>query len=127
MPADQRAGGMRAEAEELREMSGVPAFLDPELLESDSDSEGDGDTARGARPRRAKRPKRDAIERRLAEANRPPKDRVVGSTAYRISAPARASRLAPKAQKQSQNLKMQLLRRQRVAKTVQRGFFVKKR
>jgi hypothetical protein len=103
----------------------APKLLPLELLESDDEddvTQGLGSTGHLKHKRR----KLGAVEQALLREPKLPKDKRVGSTAYRVVKGTGDSRLAPKVKKQAVNLREALLRRDRVAKP-KGGFFVKKR
>ncbi|KAK3990221.1 hypothetical protein QBC44DRAFT_325905 [Cladorrhinum sp. PSN332] len=128
--ADEEARAKGEDAEEAASESAekrkreVPQLLPLELLESDDEDEMDLDTPESAGLN--KRRKLDGSEQRLLREPRAPRDRQVGSTVYRVVAKAGDGKQAPKAKKQSVNLKALLLQRDRKAQP-RTGFFVKKR
>ncbi|KAH6624565.1 hypothetical protein B0J18DRAFT_182172 [Chaetomium sp. MPI-SDFR-AT-0129] len=103
----------------------VPQLLPLELLESDDEEDTPRQTDSAA-DQQNKRRKLGSAELALLNGPRLPKDKRVGTTAYRVVKGTGDGRLAPKARKQSVNLKEMLLRRDRVAKP-RGGFFVKSR
>ncbi|KAK4232071.1 hypothetical protein QBC38DRAFT_380135 [Podospora fimiseda] len=102
----------------------VPELLPLELLESDDEDKMDMDTEEPAGLN--KRRKLDGTQQRLLREPRAARDRQVGSTVYRVVAKASDGKQAPKAKKQSVNLKTELLRRDKKPQP-RTGFFVKKR
>ncbi|KAL1843685.1 hypothetical protein VTJ49DRAFT_385 [Mycothermus thermophilus] len=99
----------------------TPKLLPLELLESDDEEE----TSNAAVDAKQKRRKLGA-EHPLLRDPKHPKDKRVGSTAYRVVKSTGDARLAPKAAKQTVNLREMLLRRDR-APLPRGGFFVRKR
>lgn len=104
----------------------APTLLPLELLESD-----DEESASSLQPNSAvngthKRRKLGGADPTLLREPKLPKDKRLGSTAYRVVAGTGDARLAPKMKKQSVSLKETLLRRNRVAQP-RGGFFVKNR
>ncbi|KAL2133885.1 hypothetical protein VTI74DRAFT_1501 [Chaetomium olivicolor] len=102
----------------------VPKLL-PQLLESDDEDDVAqqlGSAASGKNKRR----KLGGIDPSLLREPKLPKDKRMGSTAYRVVAGTGDGRLAPKLKQQSRNLKETLLRRDRVAQP-RGGFFVRNR
>ncbi|KAL2260703.1 hypothetical protein VTK26DRAFT_5219 [Humicola hyalothermophila] len=102
----------------------VPKLLPLELLESDDEDEAPQQHSTPAMGQ-SKRRKLGGAEKLLA-GPKLPKDKRLGSTAYRVVKGKGNARLAPPARKQAVNLKEALLRRDRVAQA-RGGFFVKKR
>lgn len=103
----------------------VPKLLPLELLESDDED----DVPQQADPDangQHKRRKLGAAEQALLREPKFPKDKRLGSAAYRVVKRAGDARLAPKVKKQAVNLKETLLRRDRIAKP-RGGFFVRSR
>jgi negative regulator of replication initiation len=99
-------------------------LLPLELLESDD--EDDVPQQDSAADSNRKRRKLGAAEQALLREPKQPKDKRLGSTAYRVVKPTGDARLAPKVKKQAVNLKETLLRRERVP-VRKGGFFVKSR
>lgn len=104
---------------------GVPKLLPLELLESDDEDDAPQQPLSAADGKH-KRRKLSSAEQRLLVEPKLPRDKRIGSTAYRVVAGKGDTRMAPKVKKQSVNLKETLLRRDRVAQP-RGGFFVKKR
>ncbi|KAK4165363.1 hypothetical protein QBC43DRAFT_260284 [Cladorrhinum sp. PSN259] len=104
----------------------VPQLLPLELLESDDEDEDDLGAVESAEKSLNKRRRLDGSEQRLLREPRAPRDKQVGSTVYRVVADGGDRKQAPKAKKQSVNLKALLLQRDRKAQP-RTGFFVKKR
>lgn len=101
----------------------IPTLLPLEFLTDASSSEDEGDTGEAdASESRVKQRKVDVIEKRLARLDRPPKDKRIGSTVYRVAARPE-ERLAPKAKRYSLNRRDQLLKRNRTAVKPRAGFF----
>ncbi|KAK4239867.1 hypothetical protein C8A03DRAFT_42567 [Achaetomium macrosporum] len=103
----------------------APKLLPLELLESDDEDDVSQQLGSSGHEKR-KRRKLGAVEQALLREPKLPKDKKVGSTAYRVVAGTGDSRLAPKVKKQTVNLRETLLRRDRVAKP-RGGFFATKR
>ncbi|KAK4123079.1 hypothetical protein N657DRAFT_656402 [Parathielavia appendiculata] len=103
----------------------VPKFLPLELLESD-DEDDIVQQPSSSTDGKHKRRKLGGPEQALLREPRLPKDKRLGSTAYRVVKGTGDPRLAPRVKKQAISLRETLLRRDRVAKP--RGeFFVKNR
>ncbi|KAJ4304143.1 hypothetical protein N0V88_001753 [Collariella sp. IMI 366227] len=99
----------------------------PKLLSHFLESDDEDDMAQqvnSAADGKNKRRKLGSVESSLLRQPKLPKDKRVGSTAYRVVAGAGDGRLAPKVKQQSRNLKDTLLRRDRVAQS-KGGFFVR--
>lgn len=107
----------------------LPDVLPDDFLQAASDEEdnSDQDDEQDDAARKPKKVKFDTVMEQVAKAeSRRPKDQRVGSTVYRVAAPQRDPRLAPKLNKNSRNAReMLLLRHRPVAK--KGGFLVKKR
>lgn len=116
---EEDAGPQRTLPIRSEQKKEAPKLLPLELLESDDED------STPASAITQKRRKFDVDPKLLVEPKNP-KDKRVGSTAYRVVSNGGDPRLAPKAKKQSLNLKQALLRRDRVAKP-RGGFFVNKR
>lgn len=112
-PKPQRAEKHRRE---------VPKLLPLELLESDDEDDVVQQSSSAANGNN-KRRKLGSEEQRLLAEPKLPKDKRVGSTAYRVVKGQGNTRLAPKVKKQAINLKEALLRRDRVPQP-KGGFFV---
>lgn len=113
-----------ASASEKRKRE-VPKLLPLELLESDDEDDAPQQSI-SADDSKHKRRKLGGPEQALLREPKPPKDKRVGSTAYRVVKPTGDARLAPKVKKQAVNLKETLLRRDRLP-VRKGGFFVKSR
>lgn len=103
----------------------MPKLLPLELLESDDED----DVARessSAADGKNKRRKLGGAEQALLREPKLPKDKRLGSTAYRVVKGTGDVRMAPKVKKQTVSLKETLLRRNRIAQP-RGGFFVKNR
>jgi len=94
--------------------SSIPEILPPEFLESDSEDEDDADSSRLQRG--PKKIKFDTAERILIQQERPPQDKRVGSTVYRVLGGQGNSQMAPKASQRSRNSKAFLLQRDKTPK-----------
>jgi hypothetical protein len=103
----------------------VPKLLPLELLESDDEDDVPQQTDSAANGQH-KRRKLGAAEQALLREPKFPKDKRLGSAAYRVVKRAGDARLAPKVKKQAVNLKEALLRRDRIAQP-RGGFFVRNR
>ncbi|KAL2201010.1 hypothetical protein P885DRAFT_73357 [Corynascus similis CBS 632.67] len=122
---DAAQSGQEPTLELERKKRDVPKLLPLELLESDEEDDvahQDSPAADGQRKRR----KLGGAEQALLREPKLPKDKRLGSTAYRIVKGNGDTRLAPKVKKHAVSLKGTLLRRDRVAKP-RGGFFVKSR
>ncbi len=103
----------------------APHLLPPELLESDDEEE-------DARPReqlsiaRPKKIKLDVTERLTQHEPQPLQDEKIGTTVYRVTAERGNGKLAPKATKESWQLREKLLARHRLPEK-KGAFLVKKR
>ncbi|AEO58004.1 hypothetical protein MYCTH_107458 [Thermothelomyces thermophilus ATCC 42464] len=118
-------GGQDFPPETEKRKREVPKLLPLDLLESD----GEDDAPRPPSPAtnaQHKRRKLGGAEQTLLREPKLPKDKRLGSTAYRVVKSSGDTRLAPKVKKQAVNLKETLLRRDRVAKP-RGGFFVRSR
>lgn len=102
----------------------IPGLLPDELLSSDDE---DDAPAPGSADGTPKRRKVDLAGPRWIAEPEAPRDKKVGSTAYRVVENRRDSKLAPKTKKGSVIMKEQLLHRNRVAQRKKGGFFVKAR
>ena len=121
---DQAAGeGSRPEVQRKRKLE-IPDVLPLELLESDDEDDEETGQAELATARQAKKVRFDNGERRSSRGDRPPRDRRVGSTVYRVMTDKTDGKLAPKAGKQSKNRREVMLVRKRAPKR-RGGFFVK--
>ncbi|KAH6850026.1 hypothetical protein B0I37DRAFT_370489 [Chaetomium sp. MPI-CAGE-AT-0009] len=103
----------------------VPKLLPLEFLESDDEDDVPQQTDPGTDGQH-KRRKLGAVEQALLREPKLPKDKRLGSAAYRVVKHAGDARLAPKVKKQAVDLKETLLRRNRVAQP-RGGFFVRNR
>ncbi len=103
----------------------VPKLLPLELLESDDEDDVLQQSTSGTDGAN-KRRKLGGAEQALLRDPKLPKDKRLGSTAYRVVKGTPDARMAPKIKKQAVSLKETLLRRDRVAKP-RGGFFVKNR
>lgn len=103
-------------------------MLPAEYLDSDSD---DSDKGMGLEPTARRRPRKarkvsTAQRNLIREAkNALPRDKMVGTTLYRVAAKKQDERLVPKESKQSANAKKALMSRGRSAVTKKKGFLVK--
>ncbi|KAK4158440.1 hypothetical protein C8A00DRAFT_28719 [Chaetomidium leptoderma] len=103
----------------------VPKLLPLELLESD-DEDVVSQQASSAPNGQHKRRKLGGAEQALLRGPKLPKDKRLGSTAYRVMKGTGDARLAPKVRKQAVGLRETLLQRDRVAQP-RGGFFVRNR
>lgn len=103
----------------------VPKLLPLELLESD-DEDDVSQQPSSAADGNNKRRKLGGAEHRLLAEPKLPRDKRLGSTAYRVVKGKGNTKLAPKVKQQAVNLKETLLRRDRVAQP-RGGFFVNRR
>ncbi|KAK4099063.1 hypothetical protein N658DRAFT_476123 [Parathielavia hyrcaniae] len=103
----------------------VPKLLPLELLESDDEDDISQQPSSSA-DKSHKRRKLGGPEQALLREPKLPKDKRLGTTAYRVVKGAGDPRLAPRVKKQAVNLRETLLRRDRIAKP-RGGFFVKNR
>lgn len=102
----------------------MPKLLPLELLESDDEDDVPYQPTHAPKEQN-KRRKLSGAEKLLVEPKLP-KDKRLGSTAYRVVKGNGNGRLAPQARKQAVNLKEALLRRDRVAQP-RGGFFANRR
>lgn len=100
----------------------VTKLLPLELLESDDEDDVPQQPSSAADNN--KRRKLGGAEQALLREPKLPKDKRLGSTAYRVVKGTGDARLAPKVKKQAVNLKETLLRRDRVPQR-RGGFFVR--
>ncbi|KAI1469201.1 uncharacterized protein F4812DRAFT_321747 [Daldinia caldariorum] len=117
----------------------LPTHLPAEFLtdssseDEDEDEDGDGENGQALKKRRKlsdekKRPTKITFD----DQPKKPRDRVVGSTKYRVLAEQGDSRLAPRARRDARASKESLLKRRRVGvapatgAATGRGFFVKR-
>lgn len=98
---------------------------------SGSDSDSDSGPVVGAGRARTKEagpaPKRrrvDTVEKRLAKERKPPVDKTVGSTVYRVMGIKGDGKQAPASSMRSVEIRDSLRKRQRRAVAVNRRFFV---
>ncbi|RYP14399.1 hypothetical protein DL765_006388 [Monosporascus sp. GIB2] len=105
----------------------LPGMLPAEYLTESSSEDEDGAALKMA----AKKPKKinfeDALQS-IGKETRVPRDRVIGSTVYRVVAGQADKNLAPKMHKNTRYVKEDMLRRRRapVTPNEKRGFFVAK-
>lgn len=102
----------------------IPGLLPDELLSSDDE---DDVPASGSADGTPKRRKGDLTGPKWIAEPEAPRDKKVGSTAYRVVEDRGDSKLAPKMKKTSISMREQLLHRNRVAQRKKGGFFVKAR
>jgi U3 small nucleolar RNA-associated protein 16 len=102
----------------------VTKLLPLELLESDDEDDVPQQPSSAAD--KHKRRKLGGAEQALLREPKLPKDKRLGSTAYRVVKGTGDARLAPSVKKQAVSLKETLLRRNRVPQS-RGGFFVKSR
>jgi hypothetical protein len=102
----------------------VTKLLPLELLESDDEDDVPQQPSSAADQH--KRRKLGGAEQALLRGPKLPKDKRLGSTAYRVVKSTGDARLAPSVKKQAVNLRETLLRRDRVPQS-RGGFFVKSR
>jgi hypothetical protein len=100
-------------------------FLPLEFLESDDEDDVHQQPSSTADGKHKRRKLGDAAQSLLREPKLP-KDKRLGSTAYRVVKGTDDARLAPKVKKQAVDLREVLLRRNRVAQP-REGFFVRNR
>ncbi|KAH6636231.1 hypothetical protein F5144DRAFT_171672 [Chaetomium tenue] len=122
---DEDTPGIEDPALETEKRREVPKLLPLELLESDDEDDVPQQTDPDANGQH-KRRKLGAAEQALLREPKLPKDKRLGSAAYRVVKRAGDVRLAPRVKKQAVNLKEALLRRDRIAQP-RGGFFVKNR
>lgn len=103
----------------------MPKLLPLELLESD-DEDYAAQQLSSAADGKNKRRKLGGAEQALLREPKLPKDKKLGSTAFRVVKGAGDVRLAPRVKKQAVSLKETLLRRDRLSQP-RGGFFVKNR
>ncbi len=103
----------------------MPKLLPLELLESDDEDDA-LQQSNSAADGKNKRRKLGGAEQALLRDPKLPKDKRIGSTAYRVVKGAADARMAPKVKKQAVSLKETLLRRDRIAQP-RGGFFVRNR
>ncbi|KAL2753793.1 hypothetical protein ACRALDRAFT_1082755 [Sodiomyces alcalophilus JCM 7366] len=106
----------------------LPSVLPAEYLDSDSDDSDAGmdlESTTKQRPRKAR--KVSTAQRSLIREAKSalPRDKLVGSTLYRVAPKKQDERLAPKGSKHSANAKRALMSRGRSAVSTKKGFFVK--
>ncbi|KAK3901674.1 hypothetical protein C8A05DRAFT_34645 [Staphylotrichum tortipilum] len=122
---DTTPSTLKATPETEKRKREVPKLLPLELLESD-DEDYAAQQSNSAAEGKNKRRKLGGVEQALLREPKLPKDKKLGSTAYRVVKGAGDVRLAPRVKKQAVNLKETLLRRDRLAQP-RGGFFVKNR
>jgi hypothetical protein len=123
--ADDASPSTKPTPERAEKRREVPKLLPLELLESDDEddvSQQPSSSANGNNKRR----KLGGAEHRLLAEPKLPRDKRLGSTAYRVVKGKGNTKLAPKVKQQAVNLKETLLRRDRVAQP-RGGFFVNRR
>lgn len=122
--AAQQSSESESEPEEAprRKRMAIPDILPPEFLESDDE---DGSDAMDLdMPRKPTKITFGRADRDLAKRNRAPADKKVGGTVYRVVADKTEKKLAPKVDKNSRNIKADLLNRNR-APVKRKGFLIK--
>lgn len=120
--ADQSDSDSELEEAPRRKRMEIPDVLPPEFLESDDEDEDDAMDL--DLPKKPTKITFNNVEKRLAKENRAPADKKVGGTVYRVVADKSEKKLAPKMQKQSRNLKADMMNRNR-APVQRKGFLVK--
>ncbi|KAK4192061.1 hypothetical protein QBC35DRAFT_470334 [Podospora australis] len=104
----------------------VPKLLPLDLLDSDDEDDVRRSSDSPANGGDNKRRKVASVDPRLLRDPKVKRDQRLGSTVYRVVADRGNGKLAPKAKKQSINLKETLLRRDRIPHS-KTGFFINKR
>ncbi|KAK1751550.1 hypothetical protein QBC47DRAFT_390363 [Echria macrotheca] len=99
----------------------IPAILPIDILESDSED----DRQQKGSANATKRRRVDLAGSTWIPETRAPRDRRVASTVYRLVSTGKEVEMAPKAHKQSRNLKELLMRRTRTPQVKRHGFLVK--
>jgi U3 small nucleolar RNA-associated protein 16 len=118
------AGGAAVERKQ------IPRFLPAEFLESDDEEEegkdGEEEANGSATETTLKKVKFSNEAQKLTREKRRPRDRVIGSTVFRVMADRGSGKMTPRANKNSVNQKAFLLQRNRTAQP-RAGFYVKQR
>ena len=103
----------------------IPNVLPAEFLTDESSDEEEEEEVGALIDSRPKGRKISTIERQLSRQDRATRDRVVGSSVYRVTK-QQDGRMAPKVKKYARGMKEALLKRNRAPVKSGKGFFAKK-